>query len=53
MNKTVSIYLDTEFYKELSEIAKKDDRSLNWLINKVLKKFVEEQKTKDVNSESI
>lgn len=48
MNKTVSIYLDTEFYRELSEIAKKEERSLNWLINKILKKFVEEQK--DVNS---
>lgn len=48
MNKTVSIYLDIEFYRELSEIAKKEERSLNWLINKVLKKFVGEQK--DVNS---
>ena len=48
MNKTVSIYLDTEFYRELLEIAKKEERSLNWLINKVLKKFVEEQK--DANS---
>ena len=48
MNKTVSIYLDTEFYRELSEIAKKEERSLNWLINKIIKKFVEEQK--DVNS---
>ena len=48
MNKTVSIYLDIEFYRELSEIAKKEERSLNWLINKVLKKFVEGQK--DVNS---
>ena len=48
MNKTVSIYLDTEFYRELLEIAKKEERSLNWLINKVLKKFIEEQK--DVNS---
>ena len=48
MNKTVSIYLDTEFYRELLEIAKKEEGSLNWLINKVLKKFIEEQK--DVNS---
>ena len=48
MNKTVSIYLDMNFYKELSDIAKKEERSLNWLINKVLKKFVEEQK--DANS---
>lgn len=44
MNKTVSIYLDMDFYKELSDIAKKEERSLNWIINKVLKKFVEEQK---------
>ena len=44
MNKTVSIYLDMDFYKELSDIAKKEERSLNWLINKVLKKFVEEQR---------
>ena len=48
MNKTVSIYLDMDFYLLLSDIAKKEERSLNWLINKVLKKFVEEQK--DANS---
>ena len=43
MNKAVSIYLDQDFYKKLSEIAEKEERSLNWLINKILKKFVEDQ----------
>ena len=49
MNKTVSIYLDVDFYKELSEIAKEEERSINYIVNKVLKKFVEERK-KNANS---
>ena len=43
MNKTVSIYLNQDFYKKLYEIAEKEERSLNWLINKILKKYIEEQ----------
>lgn len=43
MNKAVSIYLDQDFHKKLSEIAEKEERSLNWLINKILKKYVEDQ----------
>lgn len=49
MNKTVSIYLDVDFYKELSEIAKEEERSINYIVNKALKKFVEECK-KNANS---
>lgn len=49
MNKTVSIYLDVDFYKELSEIAKEEERSINYIVNKALKKFVEERK-KNANS---
>ena len=43
MNKAVSIYLDQEFYKKLSEIAEREERSLNWLINKILNKYLEDQ----------
>ena len=49
MNKTVSIYLDVDFYKKLSEIAKEEERSINYIVNKALKKFVEEHK-KNANS---
>lgn len=43
MNKAVSIYLDHDFYKKLFEMAEREERSLNWLINKILKKYVEDQ----------
>ena len=38
--KTCSIYFEKELYKKLSEIAKEDDRSLNWLINKIAKDYI-------------
>ena len=42
MNKAVSIYLNQDFYKKLYEIAKREERSINWLINKILKKYIKE-----------
>ena len=43
MNKAVSIYLNQDIYKKLAETAEKEERSLNWLINKILKKYIEDQ----------
>lgn len=40
----VSLTLDEDLIKIIKELAEKDDRSFSQYINKVLKKFIEEQK---------
>ena len=39
MNKTVSVYMNPDLYEKLSKIAENQERSLNWLINKILNKL--------------
>lgn len=43
MNRTVSIYMNPNTYEKLSKIAENQERSLNWLINKILNKYLEDQ----------
>lgn len=43
MNRTVSIYMNPNAYEKLSKIAEDQERSLNWLINKILNKYLEDQ----------
>lgn len=43
MNRTVSIYMNPNLYEKLSKIAEDQERSLNWLINKILNKYLEDQ----------
>lgn len=43
MNRTVSVYMSPESYEKLSKIAEDQERSLNWLINKILNKYLEDQ----------
>lgn len=39
-------FLDDKDHKELKEVAKKEDRSLNYLINQAIKKFLKEENVK-------
>lgn len=45
MNLTLRIAID--LYKELKEIAYKEERSINGQINYIIKKYIEEQKEKE------
>lgn len=42
----ISIYPDKKLKKELEELAKKEQRSMNNLILLILRKYIEEQKGK-------
>lgn len=47
MNKSISIYVDETTYKKVAELAKKQDRSINWIINTILKNWLERELDKD------
>lgn len=38
--------LDEDIIPQLKKIAKEQDRSVNWLVNNTLKKFIEGEKKK-------
>ena len=44
MKEQIHIYVEKEIKEKLEQLAEKDGRSLNNLINKVLREFVEERK---------
>lgn len=44
-----TLRIDEELKKKLEDIAYKEKRSLNMMINIILEKYVEEQKKKDSN----
>ena len=44
MKEQIHIYVDKEVKEKLEQLAEKDGRSLNNLINKVLREFVEGRK---------
>ena len=44
---TLSLRLAIELYRELKEIALKEERSINGEICYIIKKYIEEQKEKD------
>lgn len=46
---TLSLRLVYETYQKIKEIALKEERSINGMINYILKKFVEEYEKKDCN----
>lgn len=48
MNLTLRLAYD--LYKELKEIALKEERSINGQICYIIKKYIEEQKNKEENS---
>ena len=39
-------FLDDEDHQKLKEVAKKDDRSINYLINKAIKEFLNKESAK-------
>lgn len=39
-------FLDDKDHAELKKVAKKEDRSLNYLINQAIKKFLKEESAK-------
>lgn len=44
---TLSLRLAYDLYKELKEIALKEERSINGQINYIIKKYIDEQKKED------
>ena len=38
--------LDAELYEQIKDICNKEERSVNWLINNILKGFVEKYNNK-------
>lgn len=45
----LTLRLPEEVYKELKEIAYKEDRSINGEINYIIKKYIEEKKKEKKN----
>lgn len=45
----LTLRLPEEIYKELKEIAYKEDRSINGEINYIIKKYIEETKKESEN----
>jgi hypothetical protein len=44
--KVFFVRVNEEIYKEIGVIADKDDRSINWTVNNILKRSLEDIKTK-------
>ena len=44
MKEQIHIYIEKEIKEKLEKLAEKDGRSLNNLVNKVLREYVEERK---------
>lgn len=44
MKEQIHIYVEEEIKEKLEKLAEKDGRSLNNLVNKILREFVEERK---------
>ena len=38
--------IDAELYEQLRDICNKEERSVNWLVNSIIKGFVENYKNK-------
>ena len=49
MKDQIHIYVEKEIKERLEKLAEKDGRSLNNLVNKVLREFVTEKKSKRFN----
>ncbi|MGW8324118.1 MAG: hypothetical protein ACWGNI_00350 [Desulfobacterales bacterium] len=49
MNEKVirGVYMDSVIWDTLDDESKKEDRSTNWMINKIIKDWIENRKTKD------
>lgn len=45
----LTLRLTEELYKELKEIALKEERSINGQISYIIKQYIEEQKEKETN----
>lgn len=45
LKEKVSITLDADVVKEIKEMAEQDDRSFSQFINKLLKEYINEEKT--------
>jgi hypothetical protein len=41
------LYMDSSTWNTLDDESKKEDRSTNWMINKIIKEWIENNKTKD------
>lgn len=46
MNKATAFRLDEQVLIDLKKIAKEQERSVNWLVNNALKKFIENNQKK-------
>jgi predicted transcriptional regulator len=46
MKELVSVRIDSKLLKRLRQIAGKDERTISWLINKAVEKFLEREKTR-------
>lgn len=46
MSKPTGFRLDEDILPNLKKIAKEQERSVNWLVNNTLKKFIEVEKKK-------
>lgn len=49
--KTISVILDKEFYEELKELAKKEERNFSWIVRKALKEYVDSRKAYKMEEE--
>jgi hypothetical protein len=41
------VYMDSVVWDTLDDESKKEERSTNWMINKIIKDWIENNKTKD------
>lgn len=41
------VYMDSVIWDTLDDESKKEERSTNWMINKIIKDWIENNKTKD------
>lgn len=45
----LTLRLSEEIYRDLKEVALKEERSINGQISYIIKKYIEEQKEKETN----
>lgn len=46
MKELVSVRIDSKLLERLKHMAAKDERTVSWLVNKAVEKFIEREKTR-------